>query len=414
VRRRDRGGGAPVTAAGRPPLLITGPARSGTTLVARLLAAHARIEVAVDPLFPLVRAARDVLVAGVRPPLPPESPLQDNHGTAARIAWLDAMLAGDLRTPLDPAVLDAMRPAIADRCAIESPDLVDAAAGVRGASVAAALEGFLAAVAARRDVPEDALVGLKEVWAADLVPAFLRAFPRGRALLVRRDPRAVLASNLGMARHDPQQVAHPLSVLRHWRKQEALAAWIAARPALAARTAVVVYEDLLADPQAVLAEVCRFLGVPADAGMCEPGRMRDGRGGAFTANSSFGARAPGLAPELAGRWRRTLPPERVALAEFACGLEMAALGYGRDVPDEDLDHAAMLTAIAEDDARAWSWRSDLGEPALDHALETTRRALAGAPPGALPPAAERALFLVPEARRALAGRPSPDPIGAVA
>lgn len=202
------------------PLLVTGPARSGTTLVARMLAAHADVEVAVDPLFPLVKAIRNALAAAAGIPLDPASPLQDDHGTVARVALLDAIVAGTLDVPADPAVLDALRPGIRDRCAIESPDLVDLAASVAGATFTDALAAFLAGVARTRRAAAGGVVGLKEVWAADLVPAFLRAMPAGRAILVRRDPRAVLASNLAMGRHDPSQVAHPLSVLRHWRKQE--------------------------------------------------------------------------------------------------------------------------------------------------------------------------------------------------
>jgi hypothetical protein len=395
------------------PLLVTGPARSGTTLVARLLSAHPGVEVAVDPLFPLVRAARNALVAGVEPPLDPDAPLQDGHGAADRLAWLDACLTGDLNRPLSPGTLDALRPAIAARCAIESPDLAAAAAAVEGPGVAAALEGFLAAVAARRGAPADAVVGLKEVWTAELVPAFLRAFPGGRAILVRRDPRGVLASNLRMARHDPAQVAHPLSVLRHWRTQEAIAWWASARPEFAGRVLVLGYEDLLRRPAAVLEAVWAFLGVPPDEGVLEPGRMRGPDGAPWAANTTYAGAVPGLDPGLAERWRGALPPERRALAELVCGPEMAAAGYACDAPGHGrTDDPALLAQIAADHARAWSWRSDLGEPAADWGLELARRALLDDPGAPVPDDVVRTLFLFPERRGGLAAAAGAHPSGA--
>lgn len=384
------------------PLLVTGPARSGTTLVARMLAAHPRVEVAVDAVFPLVKALRNALVRDVRPALHPDAPLQDDHGSAAGTARLAAMVAGTLALPVDAAELDAVRPAIAPRCAIESPDLVDLAEGVRGATHAEVLARFLAGVAARRGAPAGAVVGLKEVWAADLVPAWLRTRPDARAILVRRDPRAVLASNLGMARHDPAQVAHPLSVLRHWRRQEAIAAWLAARPGLADRVLVVVYEDLLRDTDRVVRDVCGFLGVRDDGSMRDPDRIRDARGRPFVANSSFPVRSAGLAPESAERWRRTLPPERATMVEAACGAEMAAVGYAPAGPGGPESLAVLAALVTADHAAGWSWRSDLGDPAQDLAVELARHALRALPDGALPDAVERALFLFPEARRAFA------------
>lgn len=375
------------------PLLVTGPARSGTTLVARMLAAHDDVEVAVDPLFPLLKAIRNAIVGDA---IDPSAPLQDAHGTAGRIAQLDRTLASALEEPLDPAVLAALGPALADRCAIESPDLVAAAANLAGATPRAVLARFLDAVAAVRRARDGAVVGLKEVWAADLAPAFLRAFPEGRVILVRRDPRAVLASNLGMARHDPSQVAHPLSVLRHWRKQEALAAHLSGDD----RVAVLAYEELVRDPHGSASRMCGFLGIADDGSMADPARLRDAQGNAFVANSSFETGAAGVAPEMAERWRTRLPEERIRMTEAVCGLEMAAAGIACTGDPSCAEWVeAMTRCIADDHAGTWSWRSDLDEPGLDTAVELARNALAAS--GAdIPDAVSRPLFLFPDALRA--------------
>lgn len=391
------------------PLLVTGPARSGTTLVARMLAAHGDVEVAVDPLFPLLKAIRNAILGDA---IDPAAPLQDDHGTWERVARLDRMMASALDAPADPAVLAELGPAIAARCAIESPDLVAAASSLAGPTHRAVLARFLDAVAAVRHAADGAVTGLKEVWAADLAPAFLRAFPDGRVILVRRDPRAVLASNLGMARHDPAQVAHPLSVLRHWRKQEALAAHLASDP----RVAVVSYEDLVRDPAGITSGVCAFLGVADDGTMADPTRLRDARGNPFVANSSFETGGAGVAPEMAERWRTRLPEERIRMTEAVCGLEMAAAGLAlTGDPAAPAWTTALARCVADDHGRPWSWRSDLGDPALDTALEVSRHVLA-AGDGDVPDAVGRPLFLFGDALRSArdARRALPQPAAGAA
>lgn len=384
------------------PLLITGPARSGTTLVARMVAAHPRATVAVDPLFPVIRVIRNALTRAAGVPFDPAAPLQDGYGDLDRVRGIDAMVDGELTACLDATELAAIRGATADRCAIESPDLVGIARDVEGATAGTLLSGFLRDVAAARGVPRGGLVGVKEVWAADLVPAFLRAHPDARALLVRRDPRAVLASNLAMARHDAAQVAHPLSVLRHWRKQEAVAALLAAHPELRGRVMVVDFEALLTDPVAGTEALAGFLGLDDAAVLRDPERILDASGRPFVANTSFTADRAGIAPEAAERWRGRLPHERALMTDAVCAPELAVCGYCAVEPGDDTPDAALGRLVADDHARAWSWRSDLGDPAADLSVERARRAMWAAPEATTPPADRlRPLFLFPAAWRRL-------------
>ncbi len=391
------------------PLLVTGPARSGTTLVARMLSANGDVEIASDPLMPFVKLARSVFCRACRPSIDARLPLLDGYGSAERRVWLDAELMGDLGAPVASEEWDEIRPRLGPRCEIESPDLVGLVAHLGGPTLAAGLGDFLDGVARIRRCPEGSVVGLKELWAVGLVPAMLRHWPGAKALLVRRDPRAVLASNLAMGRHDPAQVAHPLSVLRHWRKQEAIAAWMASRDEFAARVLIVDYEKLVEAPAEQLARVCAFLEVATDDGMIDPKRVVDATGKPFVANTSFEAKEAGVAPELAQRWRTSLDAPRIALTELVCGAEMAAAGYETYGPDEGAHgDPGLLSTLIDDHSRAWSWRSDLGDATGDLEFELTRRELVTAAPGGLTAEVESRLFLFPEARRALT-QPVGDP-----
>lgn len=369
---------------------MTGPARSGTTLVARALSAHPRVEVAVDPLLPLVRATRDALAAAAGEPLSPGTPFLDGYFSDRDLAVLDAVWDGDLdaRAQAPPGA------ALAARAAHEAPDLAPALASLDGFTARELWDAALAAIARVRAAPAGAWVGTKEVWAAELVPAMARAWPDARFVLVRRDPRAVAASNLAVG--DPAQAAHPLSAARAWRKQEAIAARLAAE-GLGDRVHVVTFERLVADPAPELTALCRFLDIEEDAGLLDAGRPRGADGRPFAANTSHGPVAPGPRPELAERWRASLDPGARALVELVCGAEMEAAGMAVEGP---VASAPAAQRLRDDDARVWSWRTDQRDPDADLARELWRRALIIGPRAA-DAAQVRRNFLWPEALDAL-------------
>lgn len=362
--------------------------------MARALSAHPEVEVAVDPLLPLVRATRDALAAAAGIELPAGTPFLDGYATERDRDVLDAVWHGDLGV----AAQAPPGAALAARAAHEAPDLAPMLATLTGATARELWESALAGIARVRGVPRGSWAGTKEVWAAPLIPAMARAWPAARFVLVRRDPRAVAASNLGVG--DPAQAGHPLSAARAWRAQEAIVARLRAE-GLGDRIHVVGFEALLADPGPALADLCGFLGVEEDRGLLDPGRARGADGAPFAANTSHGPVAPGARPELSERWRARLDPGARALVELVCGAEMEAAGMSvAGSPDPD----AALVRLREDDAREWSWRTDRGDPEADIADECARRALiSGAEPA---DAAEvRRRLLWPEALSALcAGR----------
>lgn len=371
---------------GHPPLIVTGPARSGTTLVARALSAHPRVEVAVDPLLPLVRATRDALAAAAGIDLPAGTPFLDGYASERDRAVLDAVWTGDLGVAAQAPPGEAL----AARAAHEAPDLAPVLATLRGATARELWESALAGIARVRGAATGSWVGTKEVWAAPLIPAMARGWPAARFVLVRRDPRAVAASNLGVG--DPAQAGHPLSVARAWRAQEAIVARLRGE-GLGDRIHVVGFEALVADPDPALAALCAFLGVEEDCGLLEPGRARGADGAPFAANTSHGAVAPGAHPELSERWRTTLDPGALALVELVCGPEMEAAGMALSGPP---DPAAALARLRDDDARAWSWRTDGRDPEADIADEMSRRSLISGT-GPADAAEVRRRFLWPEA-----------------
>lgn len=360
-------------------VLVTGTARSGTTLLARVLDARDDTALASDPYLPLLRGLRDAALgaSGLLPEAP--LPLEDSYGSDTRIARLDAVLAADPDAlPADPAALVG---ALAPRAAHESPDLAARMDELRGDTWGAVLRDAFALIARVRG--DHALVGFKDVWCLELAPALLRAVPGARVVVVRRDPRAVVASMRTLAdRGGPH--GHVLSYARHWRKEAALLARLVGDE----RIVAVGYEALVTDPEGELRRLCAALRVPFDAAMLDADGLRDARGARWTANSSYGATGSGFSRASVERWRETLDPDARALVELVCGPEMEREGHVPAAPDE----AAARRALEADEALELDWRSDLGDIDANLALERARRAaLAAGGPAARP------LFLLDEA-----------------
>src|SRR5262249_1395144 len=89
-----------VTGNGTPSqLFVSGPARSGTTLVARVLSAHTQVEVAPDPALPLFRSLRNAILRESGLLADPGLPLQDYYFSAEGLRALDAIQASSLAVP---------------------------------------------------------------------------------------------------------------------------------------------------------------------------------------------------------------------------------------------------------------------------------------------------------------------------
>jgi hypothetical protein len=382
------------------PIFVTGVARGGTNLVARMLDAHPAVAVAVDPFFQLFRWLRVALVQTAGLGACREDPIPDYYFSDDLLAALDAVQDGELATPMDAADLPALRADIAARAALDAGDVVPYVHGLAGGTYRELLDSALAAIAEARAL-EAGWVGCKEVWIVELFAPLARAYPDARFVLVHRDPRATVASMLKLADQEQSQAAHVLSYARHWRKSVGFAAHYLADPHLADRLFVVRYEDVVADPATAAEALAGFLGLEPDESMLGHDGFRDRTtGGVWSANSSYANDAPGILSDSVDRWRDSLDPRARAVVELVCGPELALTGYAADdlVPDD----AAALAYLVDTNDSAVSWRSDLRDPRRDVDRELARIELLSHAGNAAPDAVRRA-FLFEEAFRALLG-----------
>ncbi len=319
-----------------PDLFVTGAARSGTSLLDKLLSAHPEIEVLSQPLPRLYVAAKRRFLGAPPGAAEPAFPLNDLFGANFRppsdfTAWLDA-------ARFEPDWLAGVLRAMAGFAGqyVQAGAAPEALAGDAPAALAPFVARYLEALAAGA-----AVLGCKEAYAEEFVPYFLRS--GSRVLIVLRDPRDLAASVFAGTGPDHAGAGLPLLfVLRQWRKSVAFALEHAGDP----RLRMLRYEDLVADPDAQMAGIATWLGLAAFPAGLARRRLADRGGGAWASNSSHRP-VERVSRASLGTGRALLPGALIRAIETLCAPEMRALGYDSGEPAAAAARDAVLAAASE-------------------------------------------------------------------
>jgi hypothetical protein len=373
------------------PIFIFGVARSGTNLIARMIDAHSRAAIVLDPLLPFFRSLRNATVRAsgderLHARFDPSSAMHDYYQNADGPRLLDLMLDTTLDLPIAADELPALRAAVLARVELEAGAGARRFDGLSGGTYGEFLRDLLA----RIDAPGYA--GVKEVWTIEFIPALARAFPTARFVAIERDPRDVVLSLVKLAERDPTQAAHTVSYMRHWRKHAVLARHFQRDKALSRRVFLVGYETLVRMPEEGAGALCRFLDIDF-----EPAMMRLDRG--WEGNSSFEADSARITTRPVGRWREQGDRRLSATVEFLCGPEMTLGGYPGG--NSTIDSTEVLREFVAAGRAPGSWRSDSGDPIADFGFELFRHELLKSGPDTVDEATLRRCFLFPWAFEAI-------------
>jgi sulfotransferase family protein len=169
-----------------------------------------------------------------------------------------------------------------------------------------------------------------------------RLFPGMRVVHLIRDGRDVACSHLALHRSGQHWTAGSAPAAAGWWRA-ALRAGRAAGRQLGERYLEVRYEQLVADPEGTLPEVCAFAGIGY-----RPEMIEDRRAIVMPGDPLF-ARAAGAVETQARSWQRELTPRQVAEFEAVAAPELEALGY----PLSDIERSSLVEAEARIRAAAF-------------------------------------------------------------
>ena len=183
-----------------------------------------------------------------------------------------------------------------------------------------AVAGLYAAYATARGKPRYADKTPSHLQAVDLLA---ERFPNARFLHIVRDGRDVTASVLTMD-FGPERFAE---AARSWRRR-VLRAHRSGQTLGPLRYREVHYEQLVADPEAVLREACAFFEVEYSPAMLQYHERADEfLGGLRHTHHIQGIRRP---PTVGVRnWRLDLTPHQISVFDEIAGTALDALGYER-------------------------------------------------------------------------------------
>jgi len=272
-------------------IIVGGVPRSGTSLMRDILGSHP--DVAMFPgELPVAR-----LAAG-------DFPAPDRHGRDPR-EYLVGELVNHPRMAQAGIVLDAR--AILDALGSEPPF-----------TPVAVLAHVLRQLARQAGRPR---WGVKDPLAEFHTDRLLAELPRATIVHMVRDPRDVVTSSRARWGAAAQ---HVVSATDAWRRSAALG-----RRQREDRThgfVSVRYEDLVADPPAILRKVCNVAGLAYRPEMLERSTRPSGWGG----SSDAGSRSPRVIfPDAVSRHVGQLPAGDRRFIELRAGREMERWGYPR-------------------------------------------------------------------------------------
>src|SRR3989338_1701934 len=255
-------------------VMVSGVARSGTTLIAECLNQHPRMICAPDPLAEFFRG--EIL---------------------ERISGRGGYFCPEIREPVKSCASRSF-----DGLFLEIMNLLYRGSEKNGCVYA----------------------GFKDAWCEQLFLPMSRTFPGMKFIHILRDPRSVVSSNF------MSDSPYPLLFnIRDWRKSVYYSwKYQTAESELKGRVITVRYEALVSQPAEILKNVADFLGVPYEESMVHgkfkaPNTSYQEKGGV-----AGPAKPGGISGEFREKWKQYLSEElRIQIEKF-CLPEMIALGYG--------------------------------------------------------------------------------------
>lgn len=313
-------------------VFVTGAARSGTTLVDRMLNSLASTVVASQPMPGLYAEWKKEFFSehpGCKEPFP------HHHHFPFIDGWYEAFASFLAAHEVSPERANSILTLSLDSKGQDNVFLRENAPHIEGGTFIQCWRSVHAHLLQLDPAAHAAWTGSKEIYCEDFVPTLLA---QGiRCVIVVRDPRDVLTSmNHG---HYLERTRKPYPLLlniRNWRKSAAY--WLSFRTHPLALC--LKYEDVTRNPTQAFSQLAKFLDTQTTCNRLD--QLRDEAGNIWNGNSSFNER-----PDGNPRWRTLQPDATLKAIETLTWPEMLALGYEPSQNEPDFSQLSTLREPAD-------------------------------------------------------------------
>jgi len=283
------------------PIFVVGSARSGTTLVARILGRHPHIWSGGEVhFFEDVYARRRQLGEG-------------DEGAARAVFQRLSELYGRFNEPTSQEAVSRLLSDPSRARALERAC----------SSYAGAFDAFMEMQRDDAGMPRWVNHVPRDIFYLDEIRSF---FADARVVICVRDVRDYLLSY-----REKWRVSSPASAERIRRQYHPIVASLLWRSAMRCALAAdsrddaeailrIRYEDLVREPRPQVERLCDFIDEPFDSQMLDVERR----------NSSFAEAPAGISASSVGHWRERLEPEAALWAQRVAARELELLGYDRE------------------------------------------------------------------------------------
>lgn len=314
-------------------LLVTGLARSGTTLLSECLDHHPKLMCIADPMNEFFKGFMRYAYLKVEGERKSVGYPIDNFffsGSQKVNAFVDAT---DFNHPIPEYLKTEILNRIAERDGEYCPEIIEPVKLCKATNFEDLFLEILQLLFDTYGEPGTECFGVKTAWCEQLLKPLSRSFPNMSFVNIVRDPRAVIASN-----YQAEGSRFPLFLnIRDWRKSVYYNWKYQFDDAgLKDRFIGVRYEDLVAQPEQVLKLVTDMIGVEYSDEMTSKGFKKP--------NSSYAVESSttGISKRSKDKWKEVLPQGVISQTEAYCGCEMKLLNYPLSLPEIAKDAETLL------------------------------------------------------------------------
>ncbi len=177
------------------------------------------------------------------------------------------------------------------------------------------------------------------------IPDFLKMFPKGKTILVVRDPRDVLISYKNMTTEPGLRYLDAVfALLGSFQSVDKFLHELSKD-----NFYLLKYEDLIRDAESVIQNLSKFLEIDFTPSMLDSKQFKDKIGNKWEGNSSFDKSIRGISHDAIGRWKSRISKVELYFVEMVLREQMLKLDYDLAASPLNTEEWKKLFNILNDD-----------------------------------------------------------------